>query len=155
MVGMAEVTIDIPTARRGPHEYLLEISIVNTSAQDLYPPEDHYRFTVHETLRSSETTRVFKGELIDSEGVPYPEAIVCKLVQGDTSDVEIEAKLYTSALEDVQGYLVPPFAFYATGNAPDVGTTVAALFTVYAGEALKGNWVDVPMTTRYVFLCPG
>ena len=93
---MAKVAIKLPTARRGPHEYVLDISIVNTFAQDAYLPEDLYRFTVQGTLRSSDTTRVFKGELIDSEGVVFPEAVVCKLVQGDTSGVDC-ATLWSSS----------------------------------------------------------
>ena len=87
---MAKVAIKLPTARRGPHEYVLDISIVNTFAQDAYLPEDLYRFTVQGTLRSSDTTRVFKGELIDSEGVVFPEAVVCKLVQGDTQTLTVQ-----------------------------------------------------------------
>ena len=56
------------------------------------------------------------------------------------------------AVAKKQGVVVPVFVFYCTGTLPDSDLPVAALFLRYHGRALTGEWVDHPVTFRYVTL---
>ena len=145
------VKTDIVVAIPGGQQswYSLDISITNSYAK--FVPEAAYRFTTHEALhgrREESEPEVYMGEMVDQRGVPCPNVVVCKLVRGDISGLEAEARMHTTSLVKMHGPAVPGFVFYCSGFLPESNVPVAAMFTVYKGRALSGEWLDLPVRSR-------
>ena len=144
---MINTTIDLTDTYGRRTRYTLKLTLANSYAE--FVPDQSFTFTSREVLSHNRMdSTVFKGELVDRTGVPYPKPVVCKLARGDTSSLAEEARLYTTTLQSMQGKAIPTFIFYCTGTAPDSDVPVAALFTAYSGIRLGGEWLDHPVTFR-------
>lgn len=145
---MAKVVINIPgKPPKRDRQYTLNLAIFNEDDK----PADNVvlKFTSRKLLHKG-NSHVYLGRLECGSAV-YPLDAVCKLVLGDTSLLQAEAKLYTTALKSVQGFLVPHFLDCYTGISPYSNKAAACILMSYGGKPLRGEWVDAPIEMRCVF----